>query len=300
MKKLLSWVIAMAMTGLLFAQTATIEEVGDKPHIVVEKIFGNLDKTQITTKRLLNRAIDLISTEDFNGRYLSDSTDVSLEHFGTLYATMCMAITDNQQLPDPRDIYSYEVDNTAPVPIAMLLQRYNYIKTTAIDDNLISANADLELFDVPNRSQSPYGEDTLFVASTVTQYLSHTPQFILPANNFISNVGRVASVKIDFGNGAIPITFGQAFSADLQSGMNQKAILSITLMNGRVLRSRFIYHVADADGSYRGGPDAKYDLGNSRVLTINKTKGFDASRSRRLFLRQTTTKNRVRLVKSVT
>jgi hypothetical protein len=58
MKKLLSLVIAMAMTGLLFAQTATIEEVGDKPHIVVEKIFGNLDKTQITTKRLLNRAIN--------------------------------------------------------------------------------------------------------------------------------------------------------------------------------------------------------------------------------------------------
>jgi hypothetical protein len=88
MKKLLSLVIAMAMTGLLFAQTATIEEVGDKPHIVVEKIFGNLDKTPITTKRLLNRAIDLISTENFNGRYLSDSTDVSLEHFGTLAWTI--------------------------------------------------------------------------------------------------------------------------------------------------------------------------------------------------------------------
>jgi hypothetical protein len=69
MKKLLILVIAMAMTWASYAQTASLEETGDKPHVMAEHIFGLLDKTPITTKRLWDKAIDFLPMDDYNGRY---------------------------------------------------------------------------------------------------------------------------------------------------------------------------------------------------------------------------------------
>jgi hypothetical protein len=277
MKKLLMFVIATAMTWATYAQTsATLEETGNKPHIMAEHLFGLLDQTPITSKRLWDRAIDFLPMDDYNGRYLSDSTNLDKNKFGYLYAMIGMAITDNTPLPNPKDLYNYKVTTNVPIPIAMLLQRYNYIKSTAFGANLIQLNSNERLEDVPNRSQNPYGEDTLFAAIPVEPYFSsNAPEMILPFANFVSNISHISNIKIDFGYGAIPINFGQIFTPDLQSGMNQKAVLSITLANGRVLRSRFIYHVANADGSFRNGPDLPYNLTNSTTRPVTATKGFD-------------------------
>ena len=129
---------------------------------------------------------------------------------------------------------------------------------------------------MPNRPKNPYGEDTLFAAIPGEAYFkSNAPEMILPFGKFVSNISHISNISIDFGYGPIAINFDQVFTPDLQSGMNQKAVLKISLANGRILRSRFIYHVANADGSFRGGPDLPYDLANSKINTITATKGFD-------------------------
>jgi hypothetical protein len=83
---------------------------------MAEHLFGLLDQTPITSKRLWDRAIDFLPMDDYNGRYLSDSTNLDKNKFGYLYAMIGMAITDNTPLPNPKNLYNYKVAATAPIP----------------------------------------------------------------------------------------------------------------------------------------------------------------------------------------
>lgn len=171
-----------------------------------EYIFQQLDRNQIPTGFIDERAFPLISLKPFNG-ILTDSNKVNIDTWRGLYFTInsaCLLISN----PFPSIITANNniaTHNTSPntsIPIALLLGKYNSVKSYAFSSNLLSIVND-QVLDVPNRSENPYLTQSLFAASPAkAKYPDENFSLIFKSDLFYTNSGlTVSNLYIDFDDG---------------------------------------------------------------------------------------------------
>jgi len=213
MKKLLlcclfafAYITVHAQTQKNFTQTA-------------DSCLINLDKSNITTGIFYDRVYPFAGLSVFNDNYADTS---SYSHFIQGYSELFNAAYSNNGMVIPDD-YSQQVSaklQSAIVPIGILNYRFNYLDTTAIQNNLVSTSG-LMLYDVPNRPSSPYRERLLSLAAVLTDTITtNTAYFELSSSLYLNNTGNaISNVNIDFadGSGLHSLGLGQGININYSS-----------------------------------------------------------------------------------
>lgn len=106
----------------------------------------------------------------------------------------------------------------------------------AVEHNLIY-NSGLLLYDVPNRTSSPYIERLLSLGAVLTDSITtSTPYFELSSSLYLNNTGNaIANINIDFadGSGLHQLNLGQGISINYSSGGFKAIHYYINYTNGQ-------------------------------------------------------------------
>ena len=201
--------------------------------------FQNMDMNQVNTGILKERGFPVFDMDFFNGQTLTDTNRLDVNRFGWIYMQLMLGnVNDNSNLPDPQvymNQYINDYTGTGNIPIAIANYRYNYIKSTAIDQNLVYVNNG-KMYDTPNRTNSPYGEATLFAATTLALRSNKAnTSFSVPSNLYLTNQTatlQTLQVDLDDGQGYRTISLGQNFSTQYSSNGVKTIKIKATLIDG--------------------------------------------------------------------
>ncbi|MES2730549.1 MAG: DNRLRE domain-containing protein [Bacteroidota bacterium] len=171
----------------------------------IDQVIAALNKSQITTGILYDRAFPLADLEAFTGG--NDTDTSSSDHFRQAYHELYNAsfnttgLISGDQLTDQLTANAVNGEHA----IGILYRTFNTIDTLAVKKNLLRA-VDGKLYDVVGRSASPYLTHTTFVASPLdgpgTELIEGSHAFYVNPSYFFTPAGvSVNSVSVDFGNG---------------------------------------------------------------------------------------------------
>lgn len=181
-------ILLLLLSGTILAQT----EIESSPPIYEEVayVFENIDFSEVATDILIDKGIGIGTFEEQTGD-LSNLKLADVNTFGCMYADLYASATDNSALlPDPSTAYmdaviAYQEGQT--IPFLLLAYRYHQFKSDALTSDLISTSNG-QLFDVPNRTTTPYEEKQVFVASPIVhRSKSPTVTFSFDASQEFSN-----------------------------------------------------------------------------------------------------------------
>ncbi len=201
-------------------------------------VYGNLDKTKITTGLLREYGIDFINQDNYNGQTLHDSNWVNLTDWRVLYASLY-----SQQISSVSNmVYLDSINNrlnrfsTSNLPIAFVGLDYYFqgLDTNAITKNLIKIVKG-KLYDVTTPpvavaantintaatnivqiKPTPYIKYNAFAFATTQQKIfTGSNTFIFRPELFYNNTGKtISQLQISpFGNGVYQsVSFNNAFT----------------------------------------------------------------------------------------
>jgi|GEM_PF-1032299 hypothetical protein len=227
----------------------------DSARLQLDNVFQNIDKTQIPTGYLDEYGTQFIRKDYFNG-VIADSNLVNLTSFRFIYADISSAkiLPSANSIPDITTVNSEIItakQNLSATPLVLFFGQYASLKPNGLTDNLFTMNNN-QLFDVPNRIQSPYVQKSVFAATAATASgyfnngtisLTYNPSlFYTNTNNTISSIG------IDFMDGQgiqnLPPN-GTLNKIYTDSDGEKEFIIQVILDNGTVLQC---YSVAIVSG----------------------------------------------------
>src|SRR5690606_31539947 len=149
----LYFLLIISLMGIRFSYAQDTTSLVGK----MQFIFAQLNRNDIATGFLEERAFPLVSLTPFNGS-LTDSNKVQLNTLRAIYFThytACM-LTTNPMLPI--ESLNNRVNQYLPfrdtVPIAIHFGEMNAFKSDAVTNNLISIDGDDVLHDVSGRLQN--------------------------------------------------------------------------------------------------------------------------------------------------
>lgn len=196
--------------------------------------MSNLNKSNITTGIFYDRVYPFAGLSVFNDNYADTSSRV---HFLQGYNELYNAAYSHNGMVEPDD-YLQQVSvklQSGIVPVGILNYRFNYLDTTAIQNNLISTSG-LLLYDVPNRPSSPYRERLLSLAAILTDSITTSSvNFELSSSLYLNNTGNViANVNVDFGDGSglHQLSLGQGININYSSSGAKIVHFYINYTNG--------------------------------------------------------------------
>jgi len=137
------------------------------PHIL-DSLYQRLDPSKIPSGRLLDRTVQYVYTQRYNG-VVADSNDVAFGDVFTLYLGLQASSVDTVNLMpfsfDTNWVRAYLPTDT--IPFVMMGAQYDYIKEHAVDSGLIGFDTLENIFsDIsPESSESAYGQDYVFAAA---------------------------------------------------------------------------------------------------------------------------------------
>jgi Secretion system C-terminal sorting domain len=181
----------------------------------LDSIFQYVDKTQIPTGYLKEYGSEFLPLHSFNGLLTDSNTVNSLDIFRTAYCDMVTAKLPvpiinpsarvtiyNTLLPLPQVNNQIDaVPNNGTSPIALLYTKYASLKETALTQNLFTVN-NQQIYDVPNRTISPYNINNLFVAAAIKETFTNTVSLILDTAFFYRNMNvLITGAFVDFKDG---------------------------------------------------------------------------------------------------
>jgi len=157
---------SILILSILFISTSLKAQVNDSA-------FLFLDKTEINTGILYDKANHLSSLENYNG--FNDSI-CTFSNWKQMYYEIYNAqfqkslnVPSLQNVIDLKNIFSNSKNDA--VPLTIMNFNYNKIKAFAIDSNLIGINNG-KYFDVSNRTESPYEEKRVFAFTAYMEKLT--------------------------------------------------------------------------------------------------------------------------------
>lgn len=160
-------------------------------------IFHYTDKTIVTSGILRDYGIEFLNLDNYTGSTLHDSNFVSISEWRLLYGSLYGSQINNNANLLGLDSINNLIDkyNYSGMPITFMFQHYNYqkIKENAITSNLLTISNE-RIYDVANRSSSPYETKTLFAVAPIRQAaFTGDNQFIFRPELFVSNTGKSIS-----------------------------------------------------------------------------------------------------------
>ncbi|HEX8428399.1 hypothetical protein [Hymenobacter sp.] len=172
----------------------------------LDYLFAPLDKTQVPTGFLIEYGLPLAPLDPFNGT-LTDSSLTNPAGFRFLYASAYSArASGSNPLPTLQTLNARveAATATAGTAIPLLVQRIDYatVRPDAFDLNLLSYQNG-QIYDVPERTKSPYLLRTLFAAAPAraTAPTGDVSFMFQPDLHIQSGGGTVQALRIDFGDG---------------------------------------------------------------------------------------------------
>ena len=213
----------------------------------INYIFQYVDKTQVPTGILQEYGIDFTNIENYNGNSLNDSNKVVMDEWRNIYGSLYMGqVSTSTNLPTLGSINS-SFGSYSENSLAILHYEFNSIRSDAISNNLFTASND-QLYDVPNRSQSPYQQNTAFAISPRSSYFTDgTASLVFRQAMFYSNTGKTVSLlHLDDGNGYQQAYWDTPVSFYYSSGGIKTIKAKITYTDATVYESHFNIYVAES------------------------------------------------------
>lgn len=203
MKKFFASILLVQVFFCLHLKAQSIDELRNK----LNYVFQNIDKSQVPTGYLEEYGPGFVPFKPFNG-ILTDSNRLDMDLWEILYGSIKNSlIYGTSNLPEMEVAMdsvlskSNIADHVFAVPI--LLMDYGILSPRAVQFNLFSVS-DNQLFDVAERTQSPYLQRTLFAASPLVNGSTTGSVTVLFKNDlFFTNTNKtISSIQIDFNDGA--------------------------------------------------------------------------------------------------
>jgi hypothetical protein len=250
----------------------------------MQHVMEHIDFSEVTSGFLWDVSPQLIDLEKLDGQSIDDSNRMTINTYGTAYATVMGSCLDEMLLPPAPDGYMNAVDNaslTASIPITVAAFHYHKMLSSGLDDGLFTYDGD-QLHDVPNRPTNPYESKTTFFASTVINATVYpTMSFHIPASLYLSNFSEtVTNLELDLGdgNGYQTVNFEESITADYGDFIGETQIaIRFTYSDGSVYQAHCVFAVLE-----RPEPaeivETRYDEEANDFFTIesNSVIGFDS------------------------
>ena len=197
MKKILLFLVFLATFFNMQAQNTAYANR-------MQYIFGNIDKTKVTTGYLKEFGVRFANIEACNGA-LNTSNYVTPKEWNALYNSLYSmrvgTVAQNMMAPSVVNTNLKTAQNNS-IDILIAVQHYNYqqYKTNAYTNGDVIITND-KIYDVAGRN--PYDSKTLFAITPLKQNLQGSNfTFKLPSNLIYSNVGHtISQITVDFSNG---------------------------------------------------------------------------------------------------
>lgn len=266
MKKHFTFLMLCLSFQLLKAQQSSFSEN-------INHLFEQLDFTEVTTGLLLQRAIPVARVDSFSGTSLTAFNKMDVDQFGMLYATLFGAVLDSTALLPHPDAYMDVREALQPgdaVPLAVLNYNYHSFRDDALTQNLFSYQ-NSQLYDVPNRPQSPYLLKRAFGIAPLKRYCdSLEMRFSLPNDLLFTNALGISLFEMDpdDGYGYRPLAFGQTLNITYEEEGEKTLKFRVTLSDNTLLVSHARFKVRDG-----GGVNRDYGSTPDETITIPGTAG---------------------------
>ncbi len=207
----------------------------------MEHVFGNIDKTKVTTGFLKEFGIRLNDVEAYNG-VLQNTNWVDKTQWQSLYASLyTMRVgTENQNMTAPNLVLRNLRTQKSKGEVLLAAQHYNYqqYKANAYTNGDVTVVND-RIYDVAGKN--PYETKTVFAVSPLKQRLQgKTFSFRLPSTLIHTNTDHTLNqVQIDFGNGQgyQTTTLNTGKSVTYTSGGEKEIKVKFIYNNGPTLYS---------------------------------------------------------------
>lgn len=259
MKSLKHFFVAVLLS--VFSVIATAQSLEENPAVrsALDQMFEHLDKSKVPTGILLDYGIDLLEFENFNGSSLIDSNYVDVATMESMLRSVKSSCVSQSVIGDVSEIMSsfseYVVADRLDVGIAVF--KYNYIKSNALDDNLIDYVSD-QVYDVYENGvwKNPYGESYVLGFTPEANYSKGGQvQYMFSSSYLWKNV-NIAKMEFDAddGRGYVSVNDGTSISVVYTEEGAKELRLRVTLDTGEQLVAHS-YIVTEA---------LKYDLSASR------------------------------------
>ncbi len=135
-------------------------------------LYGGLNRTYMSTNTLYDRALEFSSKDYFNGRF---DTAITYDNWRQIYLEYRNACYDTTDFLPIDTIFNraWAKSRKDTIPLGLLFFRYDYLKDYAVDSNLIYFDSlNNHYTDVTNRTENPYGQDTVFTVAALSPIIS--------------------------------------------------------------------------------------------------------------------------------
>ncbi len=153
----------------------------------IDRILQPLDKSQIPTGILSEAAYQFVNPQKFH----ADSA-ISTFDLRALYATLQSGRVSGQQLLGDipfSDSYAGCSEGSRSLALPIIRYQYNTLRKDAVESGLVSISNN-QLYDVPNRNQSPYLSHKVLAASTNRHF-----EYMKDINNYGNSIYRNDSLE---------------------------------------------------------------------------------------------------------
>ena len=251
----------------------------------IKSIFQHVDKTPVTTGILLDVGIDFSNLNNFDGSILADSNLVSLKEWRGIYGSLLTSQFSNSvsftSFPSFNTSLNALVNDELATPFVYLHYNYQELRTDAISAGLMYESGD-QLYDVLNRTQSPYLTKTAFAIAPQKEYFTAPGgyvNFTIPSSLMFGNTGKtISTLKIDLGDGIGLQTrsVNSPFSATYTTTGYKTITYQVSFTDNSTLisHSRIYVEVSPVEETPGGGSiSSAYHARTGHTITINTPDG---------------------------
>ncbi|UKJ07135.1 hypothetical protein [Solitalea lacus] len=227
-----------------YGQISPFSDVSESTYLQeTANILLPIDKSKVPTGILYDRVFNLAGLERFTGVLGSDTSDI--DHFHQAYYELYSSAynTSGWKTPEQLDADLLSLYPSTTHPIGILYYNYNSIDTNSVINNLFYIQNG-QLYDVANRTVSPYNSNITLIASPLGEAEAeweigiHT--FTLDSRFFLTNQSlNINNVSIDFDDGAGYRSLALNSSVQINYATTGSKIIkmNINLVGGSVLKA---------------------------------------------------------------
>ena len=200
--------IMILCSAVCYAQIPNCDAPTPHPQLAFEAL-KNLDKSQIPTGVLAEYAYPLEEVEYYDGTANTDTSNYS--KFLQVYYQLYLATFNRTNIAHLSDyekaIHNFHPDREFHHPVGIIDYQFNTIDLDAINNNLMYVSNE-QLYDVSNRTQSPYLTKTTKLVNMLfdkgsdciksgIHYLHFSPNFVLSNTGFSLNDVQAIEIKLN-------------------------------------------------------------------------------------------------------
>lgn len=242
-------IVILSSTHVIIAQTS----LEDNPNVrlQLDRMFETLDKNRVPTGLLLDYAIDMVDLFEFSGE-LTDDNFVTVSVFEDILRTIRSSAVINVPFGNVTQIMNTFTNSISPsvINIGIAIYDFNYIKSNALDDNLLRYNSSTKkVYDVLRNGvwQNPYGQSKVVAFSPDVNFVQSSTVTYRFSPSFLFTNNQIHRVLFDAGDGLgyREIQANSSISVSYASDGDKELRLKVFTSDGQVWDTHSTMLVSD-------------------------------------------------------